>query len=73
MYLQALSKLGKKGFYEGKIAQAIVELVQSIGGVLDLDDLSSHVSENVQPISATYKVMIQKMHYMRATYTAISQ
>lgn len=59
MYLQALSKLGKKGFYEGKIAQAIVELVQSIGGVLDLDDLSSHMSEYVQPISTTYKVMIQ--------------
>ncbi|XP_077344395.1 glutathione hydrolase-like YwrD proenzyme isoform X2 [Lithobates pipiens] len=52
---KALSKLGKKGFYEGKIAQAIVELVQSIGGVLDLDDLSSHMSETVQPISTTYK------------------
>ncbi|KAM5163889.1 glutathione hydrolase-like YwrD proenzyme [Mantella aurantiaca] len=52
---KALSELGKKGFYEGRIAQAIVEVVQGFGGVLDLGDLSSHVTEKVQPIYTTYK------------------
>ncbi|XP_069831481.1 glutathione hydrolase-like YwrD proenzyme [Dendropsophus ebraccatus] len=52
---KALSKHGKKGFYEGRIAQAIVQVVQSNGGLLDLSDLSNHVTEEVQPISTTYK------------------
>ncbi|KAM4043170.1 glutathione hydrolase-like YwrD proenzyme isoform 1-T2 [Anomaloglossus baeobatrachus] len=50
-----LSKYGKKGFYKGKIAQAIVKVVQNNGGLLDLTDLSNHVTEEVQPICTTYK------------------
>ncbi|XP_075057995.1 glutathione hydrolase-like YwrD proenzyme [Mixophyes fleayi] len=50
-----LSKLGKEGFYEGQIAQAIVQVVRSNGGFLELSDLSSHVTEEVQPICTTYK------------------
>lgn len=52
---KALSKHGKKGFYEGRIAQAIVQIVQGNGGLLDLTDLSKHVTEEVQPICTTYK------------------
>ncbi|XP_056420832.1 glutathione hydrolase-like YwrD proenzyme [Hyla sarda] len=52
---KTLSKHGKKGFYEGRIAQAIVQVVQSNGGLLDHTDLSSHVTEEIQPISTTYK------------------
>ncbi|XP_063772017.1 glutathione hydrolase-like YwrD proenzyme [Pseudophryne corroboree] len=52
---KVLSKGGKKEFYEGKIAQAIVQVVQSNGGVLELEDLSSHETEEVQPVCTTYK------------------
>ncbi|XP_040283961.1 glutathione hydrolase-like YwrD proenzyme isoform X1 [Bufo bufo] len=52
---KALSKHGKKGFYEGRIAEAIVQVVQSNGGLLDLTDLSSHMTEQVQPVYTTYK------------------
>ncbi|KAG8580841.1 hypothetical protein GDO81_007439, partial [Engystomops pustulosus] len=50
-----LSLHGKPGFYEGRIAQAIVQVVQSHGGLLDHNDLSSHSTEEVQPICTTYK------------------
>lgn len=39
---QALADHGIKGFYEGPIAEAIVEEVQRQGGYLDLDDLRRH-------------------------------
>ncbi|KAM3930951.1 glutathione hydrolase-like YwrD proenzyme [Leptodactylus fuscus] len=52
---KSLSQHGKKGFYEGRIAQAIIHVVQSNGGLLDQNDLSTHVSEEVQPICTTYK------------------
>ncbi|GAA5931794.1 hypothetical protein JCM3775_000044 [Rhodotorula graminis] len=45
---------GKKGFYEGRIAEAIVELVQSKGGVMTLDDLKNHTTTPVTPISISY-------------------
>ncbi|KAF5323406.1 hypothetical protein D9611_005794 [Ephemerocybe angulata] len=45
---------GKDGFYKGRIAQAIVDLVQSKGGVMDLEDLASHTSTFVEPIHYTY-------------------
>ncbi|KAG7662966.1 uncharacterized protein J8A68_003516 [[Candida] subhashii] len=41
---------GKQGFYSGDIAQEIVNAVQSRGGLLNLEDLSSHHSEVVKPI-----------------------
>ncbi|KAG9076361.1 hypothetical protein FS749_011880 [Ceratobasidium sp. UAMH 11750] len=45
---------GKKGFYTGRIAEAIVELIKSKGGVMELDDLAAHDTEFVEPISYTY-------------------
>ncbi|CAG8462148.1 9328_t:CDS:10 [Gigaspora margarita] len=50
-----LAEKGKDGFYKGRIAQAIVDIVQSKGGVLSLDDLASHTSARVDPISIDYK------------------
>ncbi|CAG8609996.1 9632_t:CDS:10 [Funneliformis caledonium] len=50
-----LSEKGKDGFYKGRIAEAIVELVQSKGGVMTLEDLSSHATTRVEPISIEYK------------------
>ena len=45
---------GKAGFYQGRIAQAIVDLIQSRGGVMELEDLASHTSTFVEPIQYTY-------------------
>jgi gamma-glutamyltranspeptidase/glutathione hydrolase len=45
---------GKDGFYKGRIAQAIVDLVQSKGGVMELRDLAEHKSTFVEPIQYTY-------------------
>ncbi|KAJ6669425.1 hypothetical protein lerEdw1_008234 [Lerista edwardsae] len=50
-----LAKLGKQGFYQGHIAKAIVEIIQSNGGVMDLEDLKSHTTEEVKPIVTNYK------------------
>ncbi|PPQ83910.1 hypothetical protein CVT26_009087, partial [Gymnopilus dilepis] len=45
---------GKDGFYKGRVAQAIVDLIQSKGGVMELDDLANHESTFVEPIKYTY-------------------
>lgn len=45
---------GKQGFYEGRIAQAIVDLIKSKGGLMELEDLASHRSQFVEPIKYTY-------------------
>lgn len=48
-----LAKGGKRGFYRGQVAEAIVKVVQDADGLLDLVDLESHLetgSEQVDPI-----------------------
>lgn len=37
-----LAKHGKKGFYEGPVAAAVVRVVQDLGGHLSLQDLKAH-------------------------------
>ncbi|GAA5824946.1 hypothetical protein JCM3770_006715 [Rhodotorula araucariae] len=49
-----VAEKGKKGFYEGRIAEAIVELIQSKGGVMTLEDLKNHTTTPVTPISINY-------------------
>lgn len=51
---RAVAEQGKDGFYKGRIAEAIVELVQSKGGVMELDDLAKHETSFVEPIKYTY-------------------
>ena len=53
--LDELAERGKEGFYCGWIAESMVEAVASRGGVLSMDDLSSHASEFGDPISTTYR------------------
>lgn len=53
---QELGEGGKQSFYQGRVAQAIVDVIHQNGGVMTLDDLSSHDSEVVTPISTEYKV-----------------
>jgi gamma-glutamyltranspeptidase/glutathione hydrolase len=52
-----LAKHGKKGFYEGEVAEQLVKVVSDLGGYLTLDDLKHHAetgSEPVEPISLKY-------------------
>ena len=51
---RSLAEHGKDGFYKGRVAEAIVELIQSKGGVMRLDDLVKHETPFVEPISYTY-------------------
>lgn len=60
MYPQELGERGKPAFYQGRVAQAIVDVINQNGGVMTLDDLSSHDSEVVTPISTEYKVRNQR-------------
>ena len=50
-----LAEEGKKGFYEGRIAESIVETVQSLGGSMTLEDLKRHEGNLVEPIKVNYK------------------
>lgn len=52
---RAVAKDGPKGFYEGRVAESIVEVLKSMGGVMELEDLRTHVSEHIEPISYTYQ------------------
>lgn len=45
---------GKDGFYKGRVAEAIVELIKSKGGVMELEDLAKHETSFVEPIKYTY-------------------
>lgn len=50
----SLIQEGKSGFYEGRIAQAIVDLLSPMGGVMTTDDLKNHKSSFDKPISVNY-------------------
>ncbi|KAJ8278299.1 hypothetical protein GJAV_G00086110 [Gymnothorax javanicus] len=49
-----LAQLGKSGFYDGRVAEAIVDVVQRNGGVLTLGDLKNHSTTEVEPICTDY-------------------
>lgn len=43
-----LAKHGKKGFYSGPVAEAIVKVLQDLGGRYEMDDLSYHLQQGSQ-------------------------
>ncbi|KAL4780386.1 nucleophile aminohydrolase [Aspergillus varians] len=54
---RALATEGKKGFYTGRIAESLVQVVKDLGGHLELEDLKHHLeagSEPVEPISLKF-------------------
>ena len=51
---QIVAKEGKDGFYRRRIAEAIVEVIQSGGGVMDKEDLAMHQSALIETIRYTY-------------------
>lgn len=52
--LRKVVKEGKDGFYKGDVAEKIVAKVQEKGGVLELEDLATHTSQRVDPISMEF-------------------
>ncbi|KAF7202756.1 glutathione hydrolase-like YwrD proenzyme isoform X1 [Nothobranchius furzeri] len=53
--LKELGEHGKPAFYQGRVAQAVVDVINQHGGVMTLEDLSSHDSELITPINTEYK------------------
>jgi gamma-glutamyltranspeptidase/glutathione hydrolase len=47
-----LAKYGKKGFYEGEVAEQIVKVVSDLGGLLTLEDLKHHAETGSEPVDA---------------------
>ena len=53
-----LAKKGKAGFYDGPVAEALVKVVQDLGGHVTLDDLKHHAqtgTEETKPIKVVYR------------------
>eukprot|EP01087_Luapelamoeba_hula_P003309 TRINITY_DN1311_c0_g1_i2.p1 TRINITY_DN1311_c0_g1~~TRINITY_DN1311_c0_g1_i2.p1 ORF type:complete len:645 (+),score=100.34 TRINITY_DN1311_c0_g1_i2:29-1936(+) len=50
-----LAAHGRDGFYKGRVAEAIIELLHSQGNLMSLEDLANHTSTFEDPISIDYK------------------
>ncbi|MBW8189879.1 gamma-glutamyltransferase [Neiella marina] len=52
---KAIAKGGRDAFYKGQIAKDIAAYMKANGGFLSYDDLASHRSEWVEPVSTNYR------------------
>ncbi len=52
---ERIAKGGRDAFYKGEIAKTIASYIKEQGGFLSYDDLASHVSEWVEPVSTNYR------------------
>ena len=52
---EQIAKNGRDAFYKGDIARAIDAYMEKHGGFLSYEDLASHTSEWVEPISTNYR------------------
>ena len=53
--LRIISKEGRSGFYEGKVAKIISEFIIDQGGFLSYEDLKNHKSDWIEPVSTNYR------------------
>lgn len=53
--LERIAERGSREVYEGMTAERIVEAVTEAGGLLSLEDMRSHESEWVAPVSVDYR------------------
>ncbi len=53
--LELIAQKGRDEFYKGSIAKTIAKFFKEQGGFLSYDDLASHQSEWVEPISTNYR------------------
>jgi gamma-glutamyltranspeptidase/glutathione hydrolase len=52
---KAIAEGSASAFYQGVIAESIVNVIKEAGGCMSLDDLASHVSTWEEPISVDYR------------------
>jgi gamma-glutamyltranspeptidase/glutathione hydrolase len=52
---KTIAEKGRDGFYTGKVAETIADFIQAKGGFLSKEDLASHTSEWVDPVSVNYR------------------
>ncbi len=52
---EIIARKGRDAFYKGEIASIIAKHVQERGGFLSFEDLSSHTSNWVEPVSVNYR------------------
>jgi gamma-glutamyltranspeptidase/glutathione hydrolase len=52
--LRTIAERGKSAYYQGPIADAVAQVVQTAGGCLTVDDLAAHKSTWETPISVLY-------------------
>jgi gamma-glutamyltranspeptidase/glutathione hydrolase len=52
---EKIAKGGRDAFYKGDIAKTIARYIQEQGGFLSYDDMASHKSEWVNPVSTNYR------------------
>ncbi|MBK8391431.1 MAG: gamma-glutamyltransferase [Saprospiraceae bacterium] len=50
-----IAKQGRDGFYKGEVAKTMADFIQAEGGFLSVEDLESHHSEWVEPVSVNYR------------------
>lgn len=55
-----LSTRGKAGFYDGSVAEAIIEVTSSLGGHLTLEDLKTHSSEETDAVPIRLRIGSQE-------------
>jgi gamma-glutamyltranspeptidase/glutathione hydrolase len=53
--LRLIAERGSDVFYRGELGDALARAVQDLGGVLQLDDLTAHTSDWVEPIKTSYR------------------
>jgi gamma-glutamyltranspeptidase/glutathione hydrolase len=52
--MREIAAKGKDGYYKGRVAEEIVKLIKSKGGVMELEDLANHRTSFVEPIKYTF-------------------
>lgn len=53
--LEIIAKDGAEAFYEGEIAQAMVDVVNKYGGVFTMEDLANYEVEVLEPVHTNYR------------------
>lgn len=53
--LRLIKRHGRKGFYEGEVAELIVKKVQSLGGYITLEDLKNYRCIERYPVEGEYR------------------
>ncbi|WP_011580848.1 MULTISPECIES: gamma-glutamyltransferase [Chelativorans] len=53
--LKRIAREGRTAFYEGEVAQDMVSMLQSLGGLHTLEDFASYAAFETAPISASYR------------------